>query len=1208
MSDQNSFNIVGIGASAGGFEALTKFFKSLPEKTGAAFVIIQHLSPTYESQTHKILANFTKIPLLKVSGKTTIKPDHIYLIPENKKLKMDQEGLYLEERGSTRAPNLLIDTFLESLAYYHKEKSIGIVLSGTGSDGARGVQAIKAAGGVVMVQSPQSASFDSMPNVSITSDHPDFIAPPEELAAELAEYLENPEFLDKDGLKKESISRQRDTLKEIIHHISSYSGVNFSNYKPGTIIRRIEKRMKINHLDSLQEYDEYLQRHPKEVRHIFDDLLIGVTRFFRDREAFESLKEKVIPKLCYGRNSFEPVRIWVTSCSTGEEAYSLAILFDEFISAHSLNVEFKIFATDINQRAIDIASAGRYNNAIEADIEEERLHRYFNASGDHYEVKKEIRRRIIFSKHNLLNDPPFIRIDLISCRNLFIYLNDEVQNKVLHNFNYALNQDGYLFLGVNESNNQQDSLFETVDVKNKIFRNKENGKNRPFRPVNHYFQDAPHIQQSLQIQRARMASPVTEEHYADLVAERFAPPSIIVNNNEDVVYTTGDMQKYLQFPNRRSDLNVYSMLHGNLLLAFRNGLRQIQEGKATILFADTIIEKNGEKFVVDVVFSRIDRNQRDRTDYLILVEFREKDKSVEEDQVEVITRDNYSQAEIENLEMELKLARRELRFTSDELETINEELQSSNEEMQSANEELQSTNEELQSSNEELQTVNTELKHKVDTITVLHDDMLNLFNSTQIATVFLDSSMNIRKFTPPAQQYFNIRESDIGRPINHYSYNFNYKGLMDDIRRVLEQLQPVEREVKLQEGTYSIMRVLPYKTESRQIKGVVITFTDITELKQKNNSLKKLSEELRASEQHLKSLLDNTPDLIARFDRDLNYTFVNKALLELTGLQEGDFMGKSGKNFGLLSRPGQWLPLIQEVLTTGEERNFYFAHETPSGKKHYYSRLIPEFDKNGGQPLSVLSVSTDITEQKKAESKILLNNEQLSEMFDRMDNFVHAIAHDLRAPIVNLKLLSEVILNEEEPEDQKPFIIEIDGAVRKLDNTLNGLIQIIEMDNEHEINFKKLDIQEALAEVENEFKSKIRQEKVVIEKDFSACSSIFYVEAYLESILKNLISNGIKYRSPKRPPVISLKTKCEGDFVVLSVTDNGQGMDMDEYGDLLFKPFKRFHQETEGMGVGLYVIKYMVAKNGGKIEVESTPGKGTTFHIFLKPYNKIMAK
>lgn len=411
----------------------------------------------------------------------------------------------------------------------------------------------------------------------------------------------------------------------------------------------------------------------------------------------------------------------------------------------------------------------------------------------------------------------------------------------------------------------------------------------------------------------------------------------------------------------------------------------------------------------------------------------------------------------------------------------------------------------------------------------------------------------------------------------------------------------MEHEVENKEGNYSIMRVLPYKTESRQIRGVVITFTDITEIKQKNNKLKKISEELRASEQHLKSLLDNTPDLIARFDQNLKYIFVNKALLE-AGKQQATFTGSQPEDSLKLDDSEEMYQLVQEALRTGKERDYYFTKLSSTGEKHYYTRLIPEFNEGKEEVQSILSISTDITALKQAERKIISNNEQLSEMFERMDNFVHAVAHDLRAPIVNMKMLSQLILKEEEQEQQKIFVAEIGNAVHKLDNTLNGLIQIIEMENEHEIKFSKVDFKEILREVKSELQHKIAAEQANIETDFAEVPSIFYVEAYLESILKNLISNAIKYRSPERNPLIQVKTEYQGEFIVLTVADNGRGIDMEEHGRNLFKPFKRFHRETEGMGVGLYVIKYMVTKNGGHIEVESNVGEGTTFRIFLKPY------
>ncbi|WP_224999829.1 CheR family methyltransferase [Cesiribacter sp. SM1] len=1196
--------IVGIGASAGGFEALKKFFKGLPEEISAIFVVIQHLSPHYESNLHKILEDYTSMPVIKVTETVNVKPGHVYVIPEKKQLKLRNTSIVPEDRPVQKVVNLAIDVFFETMALAYGDKSVGIVLSGTGSDGARGVQIIKSRGGVVMVQSPQSASFDSMPTVAITSDSPDYIGSPEVLAKELAEFIQRPELLNNEKIKESN--SQRDTLQEIIQEVSAYSGINFRGYKLGTIIRRIEKRMKINHLNDIQEYETHLRRHPKELNNLYRDLLIGVTRFFRDPEVFKSLEEHVIPAICQKNRGVEPIRIWTVGCSTGEEAYTLTMLFDEYISRHNLNLEFKIFATDIDQRAVEIASAGRYSAAIEEDVSPERLSRYFSKLGEYYEVKKDLRKQIIFSKHNLIGDPPFIQQDLITCRNLFIYLLDEVQNKALQTFNYSLKPNGYLLLGATESISEQDALFESIDIRNKIFKARPGTNLRPYRPTNFQVSQPQSLPSTELVYRNWANTTTPTEHYADLLTGRFAPPSLIMNQQEDVLYTTGALHNYLHFPNKRVDLNVYSMLRGRLILVFRNALRQLSGGESSVVFKDCLVENENQQHLVDLKFSILENARPEPHEKLYLVEFwrKEADQQQISESIKVIEHDNYSKAEIENLELELKVARRQLRVKADELETINEEMQSANEELQSANEELQSTNEELQSSNEELQTVNMELKNKVDAVTILHDDINNLFNSTQLAAIFLDNSTNIRKFTPPAKHYFNIRETDIGRPLGHYSYNFKYPDILENIEKVLEQFLPVEHEVEHKDGTYSIMRILPYKTESRQVKGVVITFTDITELKLSNNKLLKLTEEVLANERHLKSLLDHTPDFIVRFGCDLKYSFVNRALLEASGLSYREFIGRERVGLRMLKEDKESKKLMQEVIETKSVRDYYHTYTSESGEKHYYVKLVPEFGEDDQQVKSILSVSTDITQLKNAEQKLLDKNKILSEIYDRMDNFVHAIAHDLRTPMVNLKMLADLFKKTEKEEERQEFVEMIGNSVKKLDTTLNGLIKIIEVANEGDINYQELAFAEVFNAVAGDFKANILEYKVKLETRFEDCPSIRYADVYLNSILQNLLSNAIKYRHPRRKPHILLTTTCTENFVVLTISDNGQGFSLEAVQNSLFKPFKRFHPEASGMGVGLYIIKYMVERNGGKIEVESQVNEGTKFILYLKPYEQ----
>ncbi|AHM61685.1 signal transduction histidine kinase with CheB and CheR activity [Flammeovirgaceae bacterium 311] len=1206
MTNSKETYIVGIGASAGGIDALKQFFRALPDHPPAVFVVIQHLSPHYESNLHKILEDYTSMPVTKVTEETAVEPGHVYVIPEKKQLRLRDSSIIPEERPIQKVINLAMDVFFEAMAMTYGERSIGIVLSGTGSDGARGVQIIKSRGGVVMVQSPQSASFDSMPTIAITSDSPDYIASPEILAKELYAYIKNPGLLDKEKLAKEH-SSQRDILQDIILDVSSYSGINFRGYKLGTIIRRVEKRIKVSHLSDLQEYEYFLRHNPKEMQQLYYDLLIGVTRFFRDPEVFKSLEETVIPQICQNSRGLEPIRIWTVACSSGEEAYSLAILFDEYMNRHNLNLEYKIFATDIDQRAIEIASAGRYSAAIEEDVSPERLNRYFNKLGEYYEVKKDIRRQIIFSRHNLIGDPPFIRQDLITCRNLFIYLLDELQNKVLQTFNYSLKSEGYLLLGATESVNEQENLFQTLDVRNKIFRNKVSGNLRPHRPTAYQLSEPQHHLHNMQIYRNWAHTTTPHEQYADMLVECFAPPALVINQQEDVLYTAGNLQRYLHFPNKRVNLSIYSMLRGKLILVFRNALRQLANGGNDIIFKDCQVEsENKQTLLVDLKFSILENSRPEPVERLYLVEFWEIEAAAAQaTPSRVIEQDSYSKTEIENLEQELKVARRQLRITTDELETINEEMQSANEELQSANEELQSTNEELQSSNEELQTVNVELKNKIDVVTVLHDDINNLFNSTQLAAIFLDSSTNIRKFTPPAKHYFNLRETDVGRPIGHYSYNFIHPNIIEDVEKVLEQFLPVEREVEHNDGSFSIMRILPYKTESRQVKGVVITFTDITELKLSNNKLLKLTEEVLANERHLKSLLDHTPDFIVRYDRQLRYSFVNKALLEASGLGYKDFIGRERVGLKMLKEDKETRQLMQEVLEKREVRDYYYTYPLANGQeKHFYVKLVPEFSEEEPTVISILSVSTDITDLKMAEQKLLNKNKILSKIYDRMDNFVHAIAHDLRTPMVNLKMLADLFKISQQEEEREEYVRLIGNSVNKLDNTLNGLIKIIEVANDSDVNYREIAFEDALRNVLQEFKGALREYEVQLETHFEDCSTITYADVYLNSILQNLISNAIKYRHPQRTPHIILRTTCSPEYVILTIADNGQGFDMEAVQNSLFKPFKRFHEQASGMGVGLYIIKHMVERNGGRIDVESRLHEGTKFTLYLKPYDQ----
>ena len=1194
------FYITGIGASAGGIQAIKSFFNNIENKPGTAFVIIQHLAAEQKGFTKEILKEITPLPIVQVESKTKVEMDHIYIIPPSHFLVLEEQNLVLKPRETRRKVNDAIDVFFESLAQQASEKAIGIVLSGLGSDGAKGAQLIKERGGIVMVQSPESANFSSMPLEAIMSDHPDVISPPDKIAKDLMHFIKHPSLISTDS---EDVEGEDSTyVEKIISLINEFSGVNFRDYKKNTILRRIDKRLKINYKNNVEEYFNFLSEKPEEIRILYNDLLIGVTEFFRDKEAFELLEEKIIPELCANKKEFTTLRVWVAGCSTGEEAYTVSMLLDKYIRNNKLRLDFKIFATDLDQKAIEMARYGRFSKHIESQVPSTLLHQYFIQRGDYYEVINELRKKVIFSVHNLLSDPPFIRMDLITCRNVFIYLTGEVQKKILYTFNYALKDMGYLMIGAHENQADLTNLFETVDYRWKIFRSKHN----PAQAIGNIIRPSSFFsQKEREITSPRRTIPIPinqqQEFFAELLLEKYAPACILVTEQNEVVYVTGDAENILTFPKRKSNLNLFDMVQGSTALALRNGLRKVREEDRNVVLRNVNAGRDKQDNVVsDFFFYSI--FSRSTSQKYIIVEIKPADRKEDNHEfMEISTRENLK--EIERLEIELEQVKKELQFNYDELETINEELQSSNEEMKSSNEEMQTTNEELQSSNEELKTVNYELKSKIEEITVLHDDVQNLFVSTQIAALFLDRDMNIRKFTPSVQSYFNIRESDIGRPIYHYTFNFAYPDLDKNVGTVLQTLQPIQKEIETNLG-HALIKIIPYKTDDRRIDGVILTMVDITEIKGANLKLQELasalqtrSAELEQSEKSWRSLVENTPDIVARIDENSTIIYANQSFSK-AGLDPASVIGTRLSELGEKGVGIDYLNTkIQQVINSRQVVNFYHNFIWEDTVKNCFITLIPEWnEKEGGK--KILLIARDITELRSAENKLEEKNKRLKAMNEYMDSFVHAVAHDLRSPITNLKLILTLISEEQSPLKKELLVGRLDQAVTRIDDILNGLIEIIDSqvnisEKERNVSFKSV-IKKVLEQFKNEMPKDVR-----IDLNLET-ENINHIRGYIFSIIRNLLSNCIKYRKEDTPLKIIIETRDEGEYKVLSVEDNGIGMDFDDVKRDLFKPFKRLTSGGEGKGLGLHLIRSMVEKTGGKIEVDSEEGKGSKFYVYFK--------
>jgi two-component system CheB/CheR fusion protein len=812
--------IAGIGASAGGLQALEAFFSAMPPDSDVAFVIIQHLDPTYKSQMSSILQGYTQMKVLEIKDGVRIAPNSVYVNPPNKEVALIDNTLQLMELPHGQRPVMPIDSFFRSLAEDQEDRSIGIILSGSGSDGSQGLKAIRDKGGMVLVQDPTQARYDRMPQNAINTDMVDLVLPVEKMPDELIDYTTHPFFRSraKQVIQEETLNTQ---LKKILVLIRKETGHDFTQYKNTTLRRRIERRMALNHLERISDYLAYLQRNPEEVKSLFKDILITVTHFFRDLKAYKALAEKVIPGLLKQERK-SPVRVWVPGCATGEEAYSLAIIFQEALKKVKRQVDVTIFATDINEEVISHARKGLYPENISVDVSAHRLKQFFNKEGESFRINQSLRKMIVFAVQSITKDPPFTNLDLIACRNLLIYMERELQEKLLSLFHYTLKPGAFLFLGTSESLGHSSDLFEPVDSKHKIFKSRPDIAIKP----------ADYLQRIAQLghtplKKQEMASDLNEAAIHGLadrvVLEHYALPCVLINQNHDILYFHGKTDKYLSPPVGSANLNLSKMIHENLFRPLTTLLHQAAKEKKEMVKKGLTITRNHKQTTVDIGVRPIIENKTDQL--LMMVVFDDKSHLQERGKPgrKRSQGEGSPKARVSELEEELQEAREYLQATVEELETTNEELKS-------ANEELQSTNEELQSTNEELTTVNAELQNKIEELTRANDDLNNLIVSTEVGVIFLDDDLCIQRFSPNATKLCNMIPSDIGRPITDITFNIDVENLHHEIQEVFKTLKRRDFKVAIDDILY-ILRILPYRTQQNIIGGVVITFLEATLIK-----------------------------------------------------------------------------------------------------------------------------------------------------------------------------------------------------------------------------------------------------------------------------------------------------------------------------------------------------------------------------------------
>ena len=975
------FFVAGIGASAGGVEALKEFFQSVPADSGVAYVVILHLSPDHDSQLAAILQTVAAIPVEQVTERTRIAPNRVYVVPPNQSLSMNDGHIDLSPIHTVEERRAPVDIFFRTLAESHTSRAIAVILSGTGANGSMGIKRVKERGGVAFVQNPREAEYSEMPRNSIATDLVDAVLNVADIPSKIVAYKSSFGAVEIPVEPESRPDEQLQALREIFTHLRVRTGHDFSNYKRATVLRRIERRINVHSLPDLPSYAAYLRETPEEAQALLKDLLISVTNFFRDKEAFQFLESEILPGLLEGKTEEDQLRVWVAGCATGEEAYSIAMLCAEQVSRKTGAPNVQIFATDIDDTAIANARDGFYTLNDAADISPERLRRFFVKEGDGYRVRRELREMILFANHNVTKDPPFSHLDLATCRNLLIYLNQTAQERVLETMHFALNPGGYLFLGSSESVDGAGDLYAAVSRERHIYQSRQATQRIaypvPETPLRAFrFTENATLEQAQQNKQLAALERISFGELHQQLLEQYAPPSVVVNEEYDIVHLSERAGRFMQIQGGEPSKNLLNTIRPELRVELRAALYQAIQRQANIEAKNLPVNIGERTELVDISVRPVLKTSGDTARGFILVLFNEKGETAE--RVEAINRGG--EPVVYQIEQELIRVKDQLRSSveqfeiqTEELRASNEELQALNEELRASSEELETSKEELQSVNEELTTVNQELKIKIEELSQSNNSFQNLLNSTDIGTVFLDRSLRVKMFTPPVREIFNLIDADLNRPITDIATRLEFEDLPKDVEDVIDRLITVEREVRTHSGKWFLMRIVPYRTGDDRISGAVLTFFNITERRMAEQSIRFQAQLLNTVEQ----------SVIAT---DLNgmVTHWNQYAQTLFGWTAREATGRNIMELTTPDASAQQAAEIMWQLRKGESWSGEFQVRHRSGTTFPAHVINSPIEDEQGNLIGVVGVSIDITERKKAEG-------QLSEAMERLQLLIESV-------------------------------------------------------------------------------------------------------------------------------------------------------------------------------------------------------------------------